>query len=143
VATTGTVAGSLTFRVEHLRSSGTEIGSVITPAVTRIPPTAASLTEACYAKNAAGGYELSVTGFSTTRELEYAVVRVDGSQQIQRIDISGYASDYFGSAASIRSGGAFRVGFPFQLTSTSNPAVNVTITNSFGASQTRQAQLCR
>jgi hypothetical protein len=142
VATTGTVAGSIGFRVENLRSSGTAISSVVSPAVTRMAPSAATLTDACYAKTSTGAYEMRVTGFSNTRELEWAIVDITGTT-LQRIDIAGYSADYFASSLSIRSGGAFTVSFPFTLTGTSTPTANVTISNSYGRSQTRQAQQCR
>lgn len=142
VATTGTVASALTFRVENLRSSGSDIGTVVSPAVTRIPATAASLTDACYAKNSAGGYEMSVTGFSSTRELEWAAIHV--GTQLQRVDLSGYSADYFASGASIRVGGAFKVTFPFTLPASKvTPTVDVTISNSYGGSVTRIVPACQ
>lgn len=141
VATSGTVAGSLTFRVENLRANGVELPSVVGPAVTRIPAGPATLTDACYAKTSAGGYEMVATGFSTTRELEWGLINIGGA--LQKVDLSGYSADYFVTSGSIRSGGAFRVAFPFTLPSASNPVVNVTVSNSYGSSQTRQAQACR
>ena len=146
VATTGTVAGLLEFRVENLRASGADFNGVVSPATTRIPPAQASLTDACYVKNSAGGYDMMVTGFSTTRELDMALIE-GATSKLQRVDVSGYAADYFASTASIRSGGAFRVTFPFTLSSSlsslSTNGIRITVSNSYGQSQGRPAQQCR
>jgi hypothetical protein len=144
VSTTGTVAGILEFRAENLRASGADLRGVALPASTRIPAAAATLTDACYVKNSAGGYDMVVNGFSNTRELDMAYISGVNNQP-QRIDVSGYAADYFASTPSIRSGGAFRVTFPFNLPASAVSGANniqVTISNSLGSSQSRQAQTC-
>jgi hypothetical protein len=140
LVTTGTVASLLEFRAENLRVQGADLNGISTPAATRIPAAAATLSEACYLKNSAGGYEMVLTGFSNTRELDMAFV-TGATSQLQRVDVSGYSADYFASPLSIRAGGAFRVTFPFNLAAGAR-TVNVSVQNSFGQSQIRQAQQC-
>jgi len=140
VTTTGTVASVLEFRAENMRASGADFTGVSTPAATRIPPTRATLSDACYLKNSAGGYEMALTGFSNTRELDMAFI-TGATSQTQRIDVSGYAADYFVTTQSIRAGGTFRVSFPFNL-SNGTRRIEVTVQNSYGQSQSRPAQQC-
>lgn len=140
VATTGTVAGNLVFRVQNLQTEGNELTSVAVPAVTRIAPAAPSLTGACFARNSSGQYEMQITGISTTRELDFGYVVVDG--KLQQTDLAGYSADFFVTPASIRAGGAFQFTFPFTLSKTSS-ALRVAVRNTAGMSAARDASACR
>lgn len=140
VASTGTVAGNLVFRVANLQAEGNELPSVVIPAVTRIAPAAPSLSGACFVRNSGGQYEMQITGLSNTRELDFGYVVVDG--KLQQTDLAGYSGDFFVTPASIRAGGAFQFTFPFSLASASS-TVRVAVRNTAGMSAARDAAACR
>jgi hypothetical protein len=140
VATTGTVAGTLIFRVANLQTEGNELPSVVIPATTRIAPAAPSLTGACFVRNSGGQYEMQISGVSNTRELDFGYVVVDG--KLQQADLAGYSGDFFATPASIRAGGAFQFTFPFTLTNASSK-LRVAVRNTAGMSEARDAVACR
>ncbi|BDC51894.1 hypothetical protein F183_A42090 [Bryobacterales bacterium F-183] len=140
VATTGTVAGNLVFRAANLQTEGNELPTVVIPAVTRIAPSAPSLTAACYVRTSTGQYEMQITGVSNTRELDFGYVVVDG--KLQQTDLAGYSGDFFATPASIRAGGAFQFTFPFTLANASS-SLRVAVRNTAGMSAARDAAACR
>jgi hypothetical protein len=149
VASTGTVASLVTVRVENLKAGAVPIKTPPTPRQFRVPKATPSITDACYAP-AERGVNLSVTGFSSTRQLTNVALKysfqyfgspVEAGEKT--VDVSGIADEYFAADESVRTGGAFTLSVPIELQEPSPIGVSIVISNSQGASASRNLQRCR
>jgi len=139
---TGTVAGSV--KLDVVLKSGSE---VVTPdpdpsrtvTVERLAPT---ITAVSVGSKTATGFEISVTGYSTTRSLSQAAfqfVAKPGSA-VQggtvTLDVGTVFTTWFEGTDSNQFGGQFRLVVPFTVQGDVNAigSVSVTLTNIIGAS---------
>ncbi len=138
---TGTVASTVTVSLGNLRSAGANLNLYPTPAIFNIAPAAPVITSACYA-SAQSGLSLQIAGYSTTRELTSADIKV-GSQDFQT-DLTAISGAYFGSAQTVRAGGTFALTIPVGLDSIpSGAAVSLTVSNAVGATGSQTIPACQ
>lgn len=139
---TGTVAGNLT-----VTGTVTAGSANVTPspapsqsgAIAKSVPilTAASITRVT------GGLDVTITGYSTTREIASATITFNpaaGSTVTSApitVQLASVFTAWYASAASTAVGSAFTVTLPFTVTGNTNAigSASVTMTNSQGASQ--------
>lgn len=140
LASTGTVASTVTVSVAKLRVAGADLPAVVTPVVFRIPPAPPSITSACWTPSDTT-LDLAVTGFSNTRELLAAQVSL-GSQKITT-DLTQISAGYFSGPETVRFGGAFTIHIPYNLPFPVPQSVPVTLFNTVGSSGMVIAQQCR
>ena len=135
---TGTVAGSITLTITQLSADGQPVPLVIpisaTVQIPRLPPI---LTVGpCGSSTDPSVLNLTVSGFSTTRDVTSAVVittYADGTQQSANLDLKSLFEDYFGRQSFF--GGQFMLTIPLILRAgTSILSVDFTLTNSVGPS---------
>jgi hypothetical protein len=138
----GTVSGLITLTA-HLASGSTDITP--TPAPTkqiRINPAVPTISSAT-ATRTATGFTVTITGFSTTREITQAIFHFNGAPgaNLQTTDITvsvgSLFTGWFGSNASQSFGGQFLFTQPFTVQGDTQAIVSVTITlvNTRGNSQ--------
>jgi hypothetical protein len=146
IASTGTVAGATTIKLDRVRASGVPIYTLPSPRQFRVPRTAPSITDACLAP-VAGGLNLMITGFSTTRQLTNATVTLvtveGGSERTFSIDVSGSAYDYFSTDESVRNGGAFTLTIPVSIQGGEVSGGSLELSNGTGAAAVRAVGRCR
>lgn len=143
IVSTGTVASTVTVSVEGLRSGGLDFIKTPASATGRINRAAPSITSVCYAPTSSG-FDVDVSGYSTTRELTTAVLTF-GSNSYS-VDLAASATDYFANDDSARTGGTFRVRAPYRLTAATAQTLgqgNAVISNSAGASASRTIARCQ
>jgi hypothetical protein len=143
LVSSGTVASTVIVSVANLRSVGTDLTTYPSPKVFNIAAATPVVTSACYTRTSTG-INVQLNGYSTTRELTRTDVTI-GSQTF-RNDLTGVASDYYGSALSVGAGGTFALAVPQQLDlapATAVPAVTVNLFNSVGAAGSRALQACQ
>lgn len=140
IATSGTVAGTVTLRVTDLRAARVTLPGYVEPTTYRVAPAVPSLSSACFT-TLPGAIEVTVNGLSNTRELQLAAVKA--GTQTYRLKIENEANEYFGNDTSIRNGGAFNVRFVVGTGTVKPTTLDVTISNAVGISETRQATACR
>jgi hypothetical protein len=137
---TGTTAGTITLTTA-LNAGGSTVtcNCPLTQTIV-IPRTAPSITGLRVTRTATG-FNVVVTGFSTTREVTQGVFRFAGSGTLQTteltVPLTATFNTWFQSAASSGFGGQFSLTIPFTIqgdTSTVN-SVTVTLTNAAGNSQ--------
>ncbi len=139
---TGTVSGLITLTA-HLTSGSTDITP--NPAPTkqiRINPAVPTISSATATRNSTG-FTVTITGFSTTREITQAIFHFNGAPgaNLQTTDITvpvtSLFSGWFGSNASQSFGGQFLFTQPFTVSGDTQAIVSVTITlvNARGNSQ--------
>jgi hypothetical protein len=139
---TGTVAGNLTVSATVMAGSANVTPSPApaqSGAIAKAVPvlTAASLTRVT------GGINVSITGFSTTRDMTSATITFNpatGSTVTSApitVQLSNVFTTWYSSAASIAVGSTFTITLPFTVTGNTNAIGSATIimTNSQGASQ--------
>lgn len=143
LTSTGTVASVLTFRVTRIGINGTG-SSRQASATTRIARTAPVLTNVCYAPSGTTGFDIDISGYSTTRDLTRADLTLGANTFA--VDLNAAAQDFFGSAESLRTGGTFRVRAPYRLTQGNPQSLGqgtAIIRNSAGASPSRPIARCQ
>ncbi len=140
----GTVAGTLVIEMTSLQMDGTSLLPTPSPALTvAILPSAPVVTSVQLVNVTSTGFVVKVEGYSTIREVQsatFAFAAAAGAQlQATQVTIPFNGSDqsqWFGTAASLASGGTFSLQVPFAYSG--NPAalgtVTVTLTNSRGTS---------
>jgi hypothetical protein len=140
----GTVAGVLTVRVSRLEIAGQLQSAMPGAARAAVPRTAPLLTDACYSLTA-GQLALRVTGVSSTRDLTAISAFLNGTE-VKDLNIASYATDYFSSEVSIRTGGAFRLEIPLPVPPSTNlfrvDSLRVSLGNKVGFSGERAARAC-
>lgn len=136
---TGTVAGTITLTTT-LNSGGNPVNCncplTRTIRIGRMAPviTAVRLTRT------AGGFDVIVTGYSTTREVTQGVFRFGGANlgagEVP-VPLSQVMTQWFTSSGSAPFGGQFVLTMPFTVQGDANSvsSVSVTLTNSAGTSQ--------
>jgi hypothetical protein len=144
VESSGTVASTVSLRVTRLVVAGASVRALPAPKSFRVARLAPVLTDACF-RTAGNGLELSVAGYTTTRQLTRADMTLSGASGAFVLDLEGPSWDWFLTDESQRSGGAFSLRAPFELKGVS-PAnvsgITLTVTNAVGASASRQAARC-
>lgn len=138
---TGTVAGLITLTSRY-RANGTDVTPTPPPTQTlRIDGAAPLLTRLDLTRGPAG-FELVVFGYSNTRDVVRANVRLTPSAGGSlagsefTIDLASLFQTYYNSAASAPFGTQFRLVLPFNVTGSQQDlgSVSVTLTNSVGTS---------
>jgi hypothetical protein len=143
IASTGTVASTVTASVTSLKAAGADIPLLPEGRGFRILPAAPVVTSSCYRK-IADGIEIELNGLSTTRELARADVGAGGKVFIS--DISGEAAQYYSAPETIRAGGTFSLRLPYTVAITPEKPlgeVTVNLYNTVGAVQIRQILACK
>lgn len=143
---TGTVAGLITLTSRY-QSGGTDVTPTPPPTQTlRIDGAAPVLTRLDLSRGATG-FELIIFGYSNTRDVVRANVRLTPSAGGSlagsefTIDLASLFQTYYNSAASVPFGTQFRLVLPFNVSGSQQDigSVSVTLTNSVGASNTLTA----
>jgi hypothetical protein len=143
IASTGTVAGTVTVRVEKLRAGGLDFLKAPAAVSGRINRAAPAITSVCYAPTSSG-FDVDISGYSTTRELTTATLTF-GSNTYS-VDLVAAATEYFAGDDSVRTGGTFRVRAPYRLTAATAQTLgqgNAVIANSAGSSASRPIARCQ
>ena len=146
LATSGTVASRIALTLKEPTAAGTAVPNTAGALVSHVERETPVLTGACFVPGS-GSIDLRLTGYTTTRSLLTAEVQLGTSSDARQVsaDLDYYASEFFSSDLSIRSGGAFDltipVTLPARMEAPSTMVVNVT--NEVGASESRQASRCQ
>ncbi|MEW5979674.1 MAG: choice-of-anchor D domain-containing protein [Acidobacteriota bacterium] len=139
---TGTVAGTLRFSVV-LRNGESEVTPVPDPGRTvTVERSAPTISSVSIASRTASGFEIVVTGYSTTRSLTQAVFRFSArsGSNVQggdvTVNLSNAFTSWYESADSKTFGSQFRLRVPFTVQGDINAigSVSVTLTNATGSS---------
>ena len=139
---TGTVASQIELRVTELQAGGVSLRLLPAPRSFKVARLAPAITDACF-RPIEKGLELSIAGYSTTRQLTRADVTIAGAVHV--VDLEGPSYDWFLSDESVRYGSTFSLKAPFELkgiSPASVTSVTLTITNSAGTAPSRQANRC-
>jgi hypothetical protein len=135
---TGTVAGTIQLTVE-LTANGVPIGSPSTRSM-RIDRLAPRITGVRIVQTA-GGFEVRVTGFSTTRDISQGTFRFTPApgSNLEATELPLPMTDasrtWFNDSRSHAFGSQFLLVQPFTVRNATLSSVNVTLTNSQGTSQ--------
>jgi hypothetical protein len=143
IASTGTVAGTVTVRVEKLRAGGLEFIKAPAAVTGRINRAAPAVTSVCYAPTSSG-FDVDISGFSTTRDLTRAALTFGSNTY--NVDLVAAATEYFAGDDSVRTGGAFRVRAPYRLTAAAAQTLgqgSAVVANSAGSSASRPIARCQ
>jgi len=144
IESSGTVAATVALRITRLEVAGATINALPPSKSFSVARMAPVVTDACF-RTSGTSLELSVTGYTTTRQLTRADLTLGGAAGAFTVDLQAPAWDWFLTDGSQRSGGAFTVKAPFELKGVSASSVNsltLTVTNSAGTSASRQASRC-
>ncbi len=144
----GSVAGSIQFTVESLRAGGSTLPAPSSPIGTVEIPAAAAVIRSVEVRRNSGGFDLLVTGATTTRELSRMVVRFRPPAGATlrtadaTIDLTDAARRWFQNAGSAQYGGLFTVTTPFSFIGgpSAIESVGVVLGNSAGSSQEASGQ---
>ena len=137
---TGTVAGVITLKITQLTAQGQSVlPGVPVSAMIQIPRLPPVLTGGpCGSSTDPSALNLTVTGFSTTRDIVSGVVTMnfaDGTQQIVNLDLKSLFDAYFASPGFALFGSQFLLTVPLSLPAdTALLSTFFTLTNSAGAS---------
>ncbi len=146
LATSGTVAGTISVSVKDLTAAGVQVPNTAGTLTAHVERKPAILTGACF-QPGNGTIDLNLTGYTTTRNLTTAVVVLgsDASARTINVPVDTYALEYFGSELSIRTGGTFNLTIPVTLPprSATPTSVHVDLYNEVGAFGGRQASRCQ
>jgi large repetitive protein len=143
VLATGTLAGTITLTATLTAAGGTTITPTPTPATETITiAPSAPVIESVSFSNAGGGLTVTVTGYSTTREMvsgQFTFAPVTGSTLSQSaipVQLASAFSTWYQSSASNQYGGQFMLTEPFTVSGTAADvsSVSVTLTNTQGVS---------
>jgi hypothetical protein len=138
---TGTVAGAITVTL-RLQAGGVDITPTPAPAQTmRIARGAPVIVSASLTRTATG-FDLLVTGYATSREVNSATVRytpasgVTLSTSEAAVPLSTVFAAWYQSSSSAPYGSQFLLRIPFSVQGTANPvtSVSVSLTNAQGTS---------
>ena len=116
------MAATVTLRITRLEVAGATINALPGSRSFSIARLAPVLTDACF-RTSGNGLELSVTGYTTTRQLTRADLTL-GAAGAFTVDLQAPAWDWFLTDDSQRSGGAFTVKAPFELKGVSASSVS-------------------
>jgi hypothetical protein len=145
---TGTVAGTISLSVVA-QSEGITLNPSQplehTMTLSRVAPVITLLT---ISSRSVSGFELVITGFSTSRALRQATFLFTPAQgrslqtSTATLDLAPSASNWFQSQPSASFGGQFRLVMPFTVQGDSSAigSVSVTLTNAEGTSQAASVQ---
>jgi len=143
---TGTVAGTITITLQ-LFAAGVDVTS--TPPPTKVIRIAGAVPVIVSAKLVASatGFDLIVTGYSTTREVTGATVHLTAASGTTlaatdfNVALSSAFSTWYQSAASAQYGSQFTLDIPFTVQNASSAiaSATVTLTNSQGTSTVANA----
>jgi hypothetical protein len=151
---TGTVAETVTLAPTFETTSGVTVTPSSTTLQFTIPSVAPVLETAVVANEAANGFDLVLTGYSTTRSLSSLTVTFTPATGFniqttaQVIPISQPSATWFSSAVSATYGGLFQISMPFTLQGTvptgqslidSIASVAATVSNGIGTSNSLSA----
>ena len=140
LASTGTVASTVTVSIASLHAAGTDLPVLATSAVFRILQAAPTITSACWTQSDSS-LDLAITGFSNTRELLAAQAML-GSKKVTT-DLAQISAGYFSAPETVRFGGAFTIHIPYDLPYPVPQGIDVTLFNTVGGSGTQTAQRCK
>ncbi|MBI3684733.1 MAG: putative Ig domain-containing protein [Acidobacteria bacterium] len=142
IQTTGTVASTILVKAVNVRAGGAEF-SRQAGGLARVPRVAPVLTNVCYVP-AGEGFDLDLSGYSTTRDLLSADLTFGSNSYA--VDLVGPATEYFAGDESVRTGGTFRVRAPYRMRQGSAQNLgqgNAVVKNSVGASASRPISRCQ
>jgi hypothetical protein len=137
LASTGTVAGSVVAFLSGVSAGGVDVPLAATPRVFQVPASAPVVSSACYVPQGAG-VELSVLGYSTTREMKSADIST--SLGTVTINLSDIAAEYYAREETIRAGGAFSLRVPYAQPLAGTASVR--LTNTVGSSSPVSVSRC-
>lgn len=142
VLATGTVAGTITLTA-RFSAGGTDVTPNPAPTETITIAQAAPVIQSVTFSNTGGGLTVTVTGYSTTREVQsgtFTFAPAAGStlsQSAITVQLASPFSTWYSSSASNQYGGQFMLTAPFSVPTNAAQdviGVSVTLTNSKGAS---------
>jgi hypothetical protein len=146
VVSTGTVASSTVIKLVNVRIAGVPVYTLPSPRQFRVARTAPVITNACFTP-AAGGVNVVVTGYSSTRQITNASVVLTAAsgapERSMTVDVSGSAYDYFASDEAVRNGGGFTLTLPFTVEGGELGSASLELTNASGSTAVRSLQRCR
>jgi large repetitive protein len=146
IASTGTVAATVTVAVTNLTANGQPVAVVPPPSSFHVNRSIPILTTACYTTTS-DGLSAAFTGYSTTRQLTSAAFSFSpstGSSQDVTVDLTSSSFQYFASDGSIRNGGAFTLNAPFTVQGmTAVSSVKYSVSNSQGATAQQTLTKCQ
>ena len=140
---TGTTAGTITLN-SALSAAGTPVDCNCQLDRTIVIPRTAPVITNLRVQRTATGFDVIVTGYSTTREVTQGTFRFAGSnlQTTElNVQLTTTFNTWFQSAASQTFGGQFSLRIPFTIQGDTNNvnSVTVTLANASGASQPNTA----
>ena len=137
---TGTTAGTITLAA-LLQAGGGPVNCNCQLNQTIVIPRSAPVISSVRVTRTAGGFNVLITGFSTSREVTQGLFRFAGSTTLQTTELTVALTPtfntYYQGAASAGFGGQFALTIPFTIqgdTTTVN-SVTATLTNGTGTSQ--------
>jgi hypothetical protein len=141
VLATGTVAGTITLTAT-LSAGGVNVTPTPTPTETIVIAPSAPVIESVNFSNTGGSLTVTVTGYSTTREMvsgQFTFAPATGStlsQSAITVQLGSAYSTWYQSSASNQYGGQFLLTAPFSVSGTAAAvaSVSVTLTNTQGTS---------
>jgi hypothetical protein len=137
VVSTGTVASSVVAFLSGVRAAGVDVALAAAPRVFQVPAAAPVVSSACYVPQGTG-VELTVLGYSTSRELKSAEVTT--SLGTMTSNLSDIAAEYYAREESIRAGGAFSLRIPYAQPLAGT--VSIRLTNTVGSSNQVSVSRC-
>ncbi|HYI94509.1 MAG TPA: putative Ig domain-containing protein [Bryobacteraceae bacterium] len=137
---TGTTAGTITLSTV-MQAAGAPVNCNCQLNQTIVIPRSAPTISSLRVTRTATGFNVVITGFSTSRELTQGTFRFAGASTLDTtelvVPLTATANSYFQSATGAQFGGQFTLNLPFTIqgNTTSVTSVTGTITNSTGTSQ--------
>ena len=137
---TGTTAGTITLTTT-LQAGGAPINCNCQLTQTIIVPRSAPVLSTVRATRTATGFNVVVTGFTTTREITQGTFRFAGTTNLQTTELTvaltAIFNTYFQGDDGAKAGGQFTLTIPFTIQGdTANVnSVTVVLTNAVGSSQ--------
>jgi hypothetical protein len=138
IPTTGTVASTVTVRIPRLLASGVAMRLLPAPRQFRVQRDVPAISAACYTKRR-DGIEIRADGFSTTRNIDQAVLTREGLAEPVRVHMAGTSDSWFAGDLSIKTGGAFAVTFSAPV---GDQNWSLSFLNSEGTSEARPLRHC-
>jgi hypothetical protein len=138
---TGTTAGTITLTANFTAGGAPLACTNCTLTQTIVIPRSAPTISSVRASRTATGFNVVITGFTTTREITQGLFRFSGGTALQTteltVPLTATVNSFFQGAGAAQFGGQFVLTVPFTIqgeTSTVN-SVTVTLTNAAGTSQ--------
>jgi hypothetical protein len=140
---TGTVAGTIIVTAE-LQTGGTNVNCACPLRWTIQIPRTAPVISSLRATRSGAGFNVVITGFSTTREMTQGTFRFGGSnlQNAEAtVQLTNAFNTWFQSGGAADFGGQFTLTMPFTIQGDANSVTSVTVvlTNTVGSSQSMSA----